>query len=211
MGNLMANTERKEILSSFFAVVLSLTFSIVGFFRNDWVTLKYEEDEEIGNMTTTVVGLWDGGLTDLNCPGTPIDICLPTRGFLFANLTTMLPCFISISTSLVVYLSKGNLLVCANSARVSAVLLVVSACNLVIGLSIFTSFHSGTTKPSSGYQSSFYLSWIALFMSLTGTLTSCLFTSKIKQQAVKCEKIMDKTAQSIFENLTVSKFDENKV
>ena len=56
-----------------FSVVLSLTFSTTAFLRNDWVVLKYKD--EGGNVTSAVYGLWDGGLSDLNCPETPIDIC----------------------------------------------------------------------------------------------------------------------------------------
>jgi hypothetical protein len=183
-----------SVLSVLLAL-LSVVFSYLGFFTSTWIQVFSDDEQtqisaENGNLedkntplnqrerlSTTQsgkYGLFDHGVSDLNCDAIPFSICMYTRAGLFTAIILQIPSLVVAILSCAIMTSGGSLRTTGTLARAGGTFFLLSTCGGLMGMIVFTMQQVSciTNCPSEGFTYyprmednrvqfawSFYISW----------------------------------------------------
>jgi len=198
----MENKRLCTILGSFLIALASFALACTAFLTFSWIKLPKIIVEAVSRNETIVIvehGLWDNGLDDLNCLGTPIAACMATRAFIGASLAILCPSVLGLGTSLVVLVSGGSLLISANTATYSSVLLLVAALNEIIGLAVFTAYHSSRTSGSQGYGYSYFICWASFLFTVVSHVAALFYSVEVAALMKEKKSVIVKNDKAVLD------------
>jgi len=205
--------------------ILTVLFVFLGFFTNSWLIVKSDElmtsatengnldesqsgdfnqKERLSTTPSGTYGLFDHGLSDLNCEAIPFPICMYTRAGVFSSILVLIPSIVLTVLSAAIMSSGGSLASCGSLARAGGTCFLLSTIGGCIGMIVFTLQQTSclTNCPDEGltyyprmeqnrveFAWSFYISWagqiisfVQVFLMYAIALTSA---KEVKEQYIK--------------------------